>query len=106
MFRLPLSKLPPRSVAVCGLASLFVQVTVPPILTCTVAGEKAKFSILTEAAATGVLPEDVGFIELLELLPPQPANKKRLHAITRAKEMILVFIKMCLTVFVYTAITR
>ena len=75
---------------------MFVHVTVPPTFRCTVAGENAKFTILTEAAITGVFPDDVGFVELFELLlPPQPASKKRPKAITRAKEMILVFIKMC-----------
>jgi hypothetical protein len=93
--RLPLSKLPLISVAVCGVESLFVQVTVPPNFTCTTAGEKAKFSILTEAAATGVEPFEVGLVELFELLP-QLVNKKRPDMITRVKKMILIFIKVYL----------
>jgi len=77
---------------------LFVQVTVPPSLTCTVAGENAKLVILTEAAATGAPPAlEVGFEELFELLP-QPGNKKRPQTTTRAKEMILVFIKSVFSV--------
>ena len=102
MGKLPLSKLPPKSVAVCGVASLFVHVTVPPTLRCTTFGENAKLSILTEAAKTGVFPEDVGFIELLELLPPpQPVSMNKLHATTKANEMIFVFIKCVFCINIY-----
>ena len=86
--------------AVCGVASLFVHVTVPPNFKCTTAGEKAKFSILTEAAATGVEPFDVGLVELFELLP-QLANKKRPEKITRVKRMILIFIKVLIVLMLY-----
>ena len=75
---------------------MFVHVTVPPILRCTILGENAKLTILTEAVKTGVFPDDVGFIELFELLPPpHPVSINKLHATTKANEMIFVFIKMC-----------
>ncbi len=40
----------------CGEESMFVQVTVSPLLMCKVAGEKAKFWIFTEY----VFPDDAG----------------------------------------------
>ena len=48
-----LSKLPASSVTVCGVESLFVQVTVPPVLMATDGAAYAKFLMETVAVAAG-----------------------------------------------------
>jgi hypothetical protein len=48
--RLPVSKLPSFAVAVWGALSWLVHFTVSPLVTVTVAGEKAKFLIVTALA--------------------------------------------------------
>jgi hypothetical protein len=74
---------------------------VPPGKTCITDGENAKFCIVAVAAITGIVPFDVGFVELFDLLP-QLVNKTKPDIRTKAKEMILVFIT---NVYLNTAMT-
>jgi hypothetical protein len=60
--RLPLVKTFVSLTIVCVVESLFVHVTVVPTLTVSVAGEKAKFAMVTEFPDAGV--EDV-FVEVV-----------------------------------------
>jgi len=56
---LPLSNKPVFEVTVCGVLSMFVQVTVVPVLIIIVSGTKAKFEILT-IADVPVVPGAMG----------------------------------------------
>jgi len=69
---LPLSNALPLSVTVCGVASLLVQLIVPPGFKYILAGLKAKFWMVAVAVATGLPgePPPVGFVLFVADFPP------------------------------------